>query len=86
MSLEELKAVRNFTIKNEYGSIQFDGATDVTEVDLADIVTIEKDGVEVYDDERHQNSKPLPGSKLNKPAIITLNRIDIANKSKYKTT
>lgn len=28
--------------------------------------------VEVYDDERHMNSKPAVGFKLNKPAIITL--------------
>ena len=28
--------------------------------------------VEVYDDERHMNSKPTVGFKLNKPAIITL--------------
>ena len=58
----------------------------MTEVDLADIVTIDKDSVEVYDDERHQNIKPKVGFKLNKPAIITLNRIELGNKSKYKNT
>ncbi len=47
----------------------------MTNIDLADIVTIEHMGVEVYDEQRH---KPYPrrGEKLNKPAIITLNNIE----------
>jgi hypothetical protein len=49
--------------------------TDVTGVDLADVVDIVKGSVEVYDDERHKNTKPIVGEKLNKPAVITLYNI-----------
>ena len=41
MTLAELKSVENFTISNEFGKLTFDGATDLTDVDLADVVTIE---------------------------------------------
>lgn len=53
MSDKELLRVRGFTISNQHGSIRFDGETDLLDVDLADIVTIEHMGVEVYDSQRH---------------------------------
>lgn len=62
-------------VENEFGSIRFIGKTDVTSVDFADVVTIKQGLAEVYDDERHGSSKPAVGSKLNKPAIITLMNI-----------
>ncbi len=40
MSLKQLKSVRDFKIYNEYGSIEFEGETDLTEVDLGSTVTI----------------------------------------------
>jgi hypothetical protein len=51
------------------------GKTDVTRVDLKDIVTIDQSNCEVYDDERHKVTKPSVGQKLNKQAIITLKGI-----------
>ena len=48
------------------------GETDLTSVDLADVITISWGVCEVYDDERHKDIKPAVGQKLNKPAIITL--------------
>ena len=46
----------------------------MTDVDLADIVTIDEKGAEVYDDERHHD-KPTIGKKLNVKSLITLNNI-----------
>ncbi len=61
---------------NEFGSVSFLDKTDVTGTDFADIITIKKNEVEVYDDERHTGiNKPPVGQKLNKPAIISLNNI-----------
>jgi len=54
MSLMELQRVENFMIKNKHGAIWFQGQTDLSKVDLADIVTIGPMFVEVYNDERHK--------------------------------
>jgi hypothetical protein len=83
MSTEELKNVSNFTITNEHGSIEFLGETDLTDVDLEDIITIEEGGVEVYDETRHR-PYPKRGEKLNKPAKITLFNIELPNDMTYK--
>ncbi len=53
MTVKELETVKDFKISNQFGSILWSGATDLTRVDLADIVTIEKGSCEVYDDTRH---------------------------------
>lgn len=53
--------------------LYFPGKTDLTEVDLADIITIEQNSAEVYDDDRHM--KPEVGQKLNRSAIIALYNI-----------
>lgn len=71
-SKQELVKISDFKIYNEFGSVQWIGETDLTELDLADLVTIELESAEVYDDERHKMTKPSVGLKLNKPAIITL--------------
>ena len=54
MSADQLKRVRNLKIENQFGSIEFEGETDVTDIDFADLVTISKQNAEVYDDQRHQ--------------------------------
>ena len=61
MTIDELKAVDDLTVSNEFGSVQFLGPTDVTNVDLADLITISKSNLEVYDDERHKEVKPPVG-------------------------
>jgi hypothetical protein len=40
MTVKELEKIENFSISNEFGSILWSGATDLTRVDLEDIVTI----------------------------------------------
>ena len=41
MTTKELQNVDNFTISNQFGTLKFIGKTDLTEVDLQDIVTIQ---------------------------------------------
>ena len=40
MTLTQLQKVSMFKVWNEFGSIEFTGETDVTGVDLADVITI----------------------------------------------
>jgi hypothetical protein len=40
MSDDQLRRVSNFTIYNQYGQIEFIGDTDLTNVDLAEAVSI----------------------------------------------
>lgn len=42
MTIVELQKVKDFTITNKFGKIEFLGETDISGVNLADIVTIEK--------------------------------------------
>lgn len=75
MTLDELQHVKNFTISNEFGEVQFEGEVDVTDVDLGDVVNIAHMEVEVYDQERHKSIYPPVGEKLNRPAIITYYKV-----------
>jgi len=72
----ELESVPNFTIIHEsMGRISWEGMTDVTDLNLDEIVFFERSektgavGVEVYP---LGSDLPPPGSKLNKPAVITV--------------
>lgn len=76
MTLDELERVKDFTISNEFGTIHFIDETDLTDVDLAEAVTIEKGQVEVYNKDKMGNRYPAEGTKLNKEAVITLNNIN----------
>ena len=76
MTLEQLKRLPKFSISNEHGCIKFyplpsSPGLDLTEVDLAAIVTITRKSVAVYEELTGQ-PKPEVGQKLNVPAIITL--------------
>lgn len=78
MTLSQLKFVENFKVSNEFGSVEFHGEADVSEVDLADIITIVRGSVEVYDDDvAHKFTKPPIGHKLNRPATITLKQVKV---------
>jgi len=73
MSERELAAVEGFTIWNKQGKIEFEGRTDVRDVDLDEVVVINQKNVEVYPEDKFKfDAKPLPGEKLNKTAMITL--------------
>ena len=76
MSAADLAAVPNFVIERiGYGSVAWDGAVDVRGIDLDSVVSIEKKAVEVYHQEEESGNKPPVGTKLNRPAIITLHEV-----------
>ena len=66
-----LKNVPDFTIKNAFGSIQWNGKVDVSGVDLDKAISIEYGKVTVYGD--NYPEKPPVGMKLNRAALITIN-------------
>jgi len=73
MSEAELATVRGFTVERPgFGSVAWDGAVDVREVDIDAEVVIESKNVSVYDDAETTGKKPEQGSKLNRPAVITM--------------
>merc|ERR1712013_639043 len=49
-----------------------DGAVDVRGVDIDTVVVIESKNVTVYDEAEETGKKPQQGSKLNRPAVITM--------------
>ncbi len=49
MPEEELENVENFTIKNKYGKITFEGTTDLRMLDLDQIVNIQEKTVIIND-------------------------------------
>eukprot|EP00804_Cyclotella_cryptica_P021975 CCRYP_000914-RB/>CCRYP_000914-RB protein AED:0.16 eAED:0.16 QI:283/0.93/0.94/1/0.87/0.82/17/2644/1620 len=73
MSEADLAAVSDFKVERPgYGSVEWDGAVDVRGVDLDSTVVIESKNVSVYDDAELNGNKPKQGSKLNRPAVITM--------------
>ncbi|KAL7521194.1 hypothetical protein ACHAWX_005888 [Stephanocyclus meneghinianus] len=73
MSEADLAAVSDFKVERTgYGSVEWEGAVDVRGVDLDSTVVIESKNVSVYDDAELNGNKPKQGSKLNRPAIITM--------------
>ena len=82
MSGKELSKITNFSVyRPNIGKIIWEGETDVRGLDLDIIVTIEKRGVEVYDNEESILLKPDIGQGLNKTAVIFLNNIFPAENS-----
>jgi len=70
MTEKELRRVNDFSVKNEFGSIWFEGKTDLVGVDLSKQLVIQKGEIVVYPDE---DDKHPVGQKLNKPALLTMN-------------
>ena len=93
MSEADLAAVPNFVVERVgYGSVAWDGAVDVRGIDLDSVVCIEAKAVEVYHKEEEMDYKPVVGTKLNRPAILTLHNVypkkgagaTIAEKEKFE--
>jgi hypothetical protein len=72
MTLDEIEHVKNFSIYNEYGRIDFEGETNLTNLNLDQIVNISKNSITVYQNEDLE-FKPPAGEGLNKPAVLHLN-------------
>jgi hypothetical protein len=84
MTLGELEDVENFSIFNEYGRIDFEGVTDLTNLNLDQIVTIDNKRINVYQN-GDLDFKPPVGQGLNKPAVIHLYKCYPADKEKNIT-
>lgn len=68
MSQGQLENVRNFTIENEHGRVQFLDTTNLVGLNLDKIVSVGHKMVEFYPNE---SEKPRVGQGLNKQALIT---------------
>jgi len=69
MSEAQLCQVDNFEIhRHGFGSIQWNGLTDLRQLDLDNIVHIDRASITLYRD----GNTPKAGTGLNKEAIITL--------------
>ncbi len=76
MGEADLAAVSNFIVdKAGVGSVAWKGAVDVRGIDLDSVVNIEPKTVDVYHAAEQSGTKPPVGTKLNRPAIITLHNI-----------
>ena len=78
MREEDLKAIENFTIKNEWCKIRFEGYTDVRGLDLDKLVDLERGKAEIYPE---GTDKPAVGQGLNKDAQITFFHYGLKNKT-----
>ena len=79
-SFETLLEIDNFCVFNEDGMVEFEGPTDLTYVNLDEILDISH-VIELYPDEKR---KPREGEKLNKPAYLTFNKCGLLGKHKIK--
>ena len=71
MSSGELKRVKGFTVGSDDGKVEFEGETDVEDLELDSIIIIEPRAVVIYPE---GTVKPGINQKLNKSAVITLYR------------
>jgi hypothetical protein len=69
MSASELRSIENFTISNEFGSVEFPGRSDLTGLNLDRIVQIHQDSVILYPE---GCPKPKPSEGLNRKARVTI--------------
>lgn len=81
MSVDELRNLESFKIWNNFGQIKFSEPVDLTDVALDEAVVIEHGFVDVYPPDRFDGeTRPECGSKINRPAIVTLFNVQEGNK------
>ena len=83
MTIDELKNVK-FKISNQYGSIEFLKRVDLTGVDLENDVIIKSNSAQVYGDGKDKKVIER-GTKLNVPALITINLSSLKRVQNIKT-
>ncbi|OMJ96164.1 hypothetical protein SteCoe_346 [Stentor coeruleus] len=71
MTINQLKNLSNFSIENEFGKMVFDGETNVTNLDVDDLVLIEKNCIIGYPN-CSEEQKALIDNRLDKSAVVTL--------------
>lgn len=62
--------MRHFTIENEHGKIEFMEPVNLFGENLAEIIDIRQNAIEIY-----KQRPPAPGVGLNRPCILTFNNI-----------
>lgn len=73
MTEADLASVRNFSVSRPgYGKVEWEGSVDVRGANLDEIVEIERKDVAVYTLDEEKGTKPDKGTKLNRPATISL--------------
>lgn len=75
---EDLAAVQGFCVERPgVGKIEWEGAVDVRDLNLDTLVVIDDcpQSASVYTQEEKNGTKPPVGTKLNRPAIITLENV-----------
>eukprot|EP01017_Pseudomicrothorax_dubius_P017307 TRINITY_DN1956_c0_g1_i6.p1 TRINITY_DN1956_c0_g1~~TRINITY_DN1956_c0_g1_i6.p1 ORF type:complete len:619 (+),score=138.71 TRINITY_DN1956_c0_g1_i6:151-2007(+) len=82
MTEAELASVEPFVVENEFARVEFEGSTDLREVNLDEDILVESNPqrpatalIEIYP---HGN-EPQIGEKLNKNATITFKNVDFGN-------
>ena len=76
MNPADLAAIANFSVTREgVGKVEWQGAVDVRGADLDSIVVIEQSEVSIYTDEEKMGLKPPRGTKLNRPAKLTMENV-----------
>ena len=76
MDSADLAAVSNFTVvRKGKGKVEWEGAVDVRGADLDRVVVIENKSVSIYSEEEEEGRKPAVGTKLNRPAILTMENV-----------
>jgi nuclear pore complex protein Nup98-Nup96 len=69
----DLAALPNFSVSRPgVGKVEWEGAVDVRGANLDKVVVIEPKSVSVYTEEEELGTKPRVGTKLNRPAVLTL--------------
>lgn len=73
MSTSELEHLESFKVWNRFGRIEFTEPVDLTDADLDSEVLLQHGLADVYPPDRFdEDRRPQVGSKLNRPAIVTL--------------
>ena len=69
----DLAAVANFSVERVgVGKIEWEGAVDVRNANLDTMIVIEPRSIQVYNEEEKNDTKPAVGTKLNRPALLTM--------------
>lgn len=71
MTISQLKCLPNFSIENEFGKIVFDSETNVTNLNVDDLVLIEKNCIIGYPN-CTEEQKAFVENRLDKSAVVTL--------------
>ena len=74
MTEKELSRIKNFTVFNKFGKVEYLEEVDVRNIDIDKIIQISKRKVEVYSKSTFEEHEiPKRGEGLNKKAKITIN-------------